>query len=296
VLGSLDARADVEVIAIATNLLKTLGLKNLNLNLNSVGNSSDRQAYRQALVDYLSQYQDELDPDSQDRLSRNPLRILDSKHPRTQEIVQDAPSILEYLGDDSRAHFEQVKQLLTALEIPYSLNPRLVRGLDYYTHTAFEIISDDLGAQATVCGGGRYDGLVQELGGPETPAVGWAIGLERLVILLQQLNSISGSTLDFYIVSKGNLAESQALILAQKLRTNGFAVELDLSGSAFGKQFKRADRSGAVACLVLGDAEAEQQTLKLKWLKTGEETTLNQSDLFDKIDQFRQQIKSLKKT
>lgn len=294
VLGSRDARADVEVIAIATNLLTTLGLKNLNLNLNSVGNSSDRQAYRQALVDYLSQYQDELDPDSQDRLSRNPLRILDSKDPRTQEIVQDAPSILEYLGDDSRAHFEQVKQLLTALEIPYSLNPRLVRGLDYYTHTAFEIISDDLGAQATVCGGGRYDGLVQELGGPETPAVGWAIGLERLVILLQQLNSLASSSLDFYIVSRGNLAESQALILAQKLRKNGLAVELDLSGSAFGKQFKRADRSGAVACLVLGDAEAEQQTLKLKWLKTGEETTLNQSDLFDKIDHFRQQIQTLK--
>lgn len=294
VLGSRDARADVEVIAIATNLLTTLGLKNLNLNLNSVGNSSDRQAYRQALVDYLTQYQDELDPDSQDRLSRNPLRILDSKDPRTQEIVQDAPSILEYLGDDSRAHFEQVKQLLTSLEIPYSLNPRLVRGLDYYTHTAFEIISDDLGAQATVCGGGRYDGLVQELGGPETPAVGWAIGLERLVILLQQLNFIPSSSLDFYIVSRGNLAESQALILAQKLRKNGLAVELDLSGSAFGKQLKRADRSGAVACLVLGDSEAEQQTIKLKWLKTGEETTLNQSDLFDKIDQFRQQIQTLK--
>ena len=294
VLGSRDARADVEVIAIATHLLQKLGLKNLNLNLNSVGNSTDRQAYRQALVDYLTQYQDELDPDSQDRLSRNPLRILDSKDQRTQEIVQDAPSILEYLGEDSRAHFEQVKQLLTALEIPYSLNPRLVRGLDYYTHTAFEIISDDLGAQATVCGGGRYDGLVQELGGPETPAVGWAIGLERLVILLQQLNSLPGSSLDFYMVSRGNLAESQALILTQKLRQNGFSVELDLSGSAVGKQFKRADRSGAVACLVLGDAEAQQQTLKLKWLKTGEEITINQSDLFDKIDHFREKIQTLK--
>jgi histidyl-tRNA synthetase len=138
----------------------------------------------------------------------------------------------------------------------------------------------------------------QQVGGLDCRPVSVEItyGLERLVILLKQLNSIYGTTLDFYIVSKGNLAESQALILAQKLRTNGFAVELDLSGSAFGKQFKRADRSGAVACLVLGDAEAEQQTLKLKWLKTGEETTLNQSDLFDKIDQFRQQIKSLKKT
>ncbi len=294
VLGSHDARADVEVIAIATHLLNTLGLKNLHLNLNSVGNPSDRQAYRQALIDYFTTYKDDLDPDSQDRLTRNPLRILDSKDKKTQEIVQNAPSILDYLGEDSQSHFEQVKQLLTELEIPYTINPRLVRGLDYYTHTAFEIISDDLGAQATVCGGGRYDGLVQELGGPETPAVGWAIGLERLTILLQQLKSVPSSTLDFYIVSKGNLAEPQALILAQKLRQTGFSVELDLSGSAFGKQFKRADRSGAIGCLVLGDVEAEQKTLKLKWLKTSEEIAIAQSDLIEKAEDFQQKIKSFR--
>ncbi|HEY9836218.1 MAG TPA: histidine--tRNA ligase, partial [Vampirovibrionales bacterium] len=177
VLGTADPRADVEAIAIATDILQTLGLKNLHLDLNSVGNSEDRQRYREALIAYLTPYQGELDADSQDRLTRNPLRILDSKDKRTGEIVQDAPKLGDYLCDDSKRHFERVQNLLTQLGIPYQLNHRLVRGLDYYSHTAFEIISDDLGAQATVCGGGRYDNLVSQLGGPDTPAVGWAIGL-----------------------------------------------------------------------------------------------------------------------
>lgn len=294
VLGSADPRADVEVIAIAADILQSVGIKNLHLNLNSVGNPDDRQNYRQALIDYLTPYKDELDPDSQDRLNRNPLRILDSKVTRTQEIAQDAPNILDYLGEKSRRHFEQVQQLLTDLGISYTLNPRLVRGLDYYTHTAFEIISDDLGAQATVCGGGRYDGLVKELGGPDTPAVGWAIGLERLIILLQEMQNVPKENLDFYLVSKGNIAEPQALILAQKLRHNGFSVEIDLSASAFGKQFKRADKSGAVACLILGDAEVTNTTVQLKWLKTGEQISISQSDLLEKVDQFRSQIDAMK--
>ena len=290
VIGSADPRADAEVIAIATDILKTLGLSNLNLDLNSVGNPEDRQQYREALVNYLTPYKDELDKDSQERLTRNPMRILDSKDKRTQEIAADAPSILDYLGSDSKRHFEQVKQLLSDLKISYKLNPRLVRGLDYYTHTAFEIQSDDLGAQATVCGGGRYDGLVEELGAAKTPAVGWAIGLERLILLLQQLSNPSLEALDFYVVSKGEAAEAQALKLAQKLRQVGFAVELDLSGSAFGKQFKRADRSGAVACLVLGDTEAEQQTVNLKWLKSKEQEAIAQADLLEKADELRQRI------
>ncbi len=292
VLGSNNPRADVEVIAIATNILQALGLKNLHLDLNSVGDLEDRGRYRQALIDYLTPYKDELDADSQDRLSRNPLRILDSKDKRTQEITQNAPSILDYLGEQSRTHFDKVQQLLTGLEISYTLNPRLVRGLDYYTHTAFEIISDDLGAQATVCGGGRYDGLVQELGGPDTSAVGWAMGLERLILLLQQLQNLPQSELDFYIVSRGESAEPQATILAQKLRQAEFSVEVDLSGSAFGKQFKRADRSGAVACLVLGDAEAENQTVNLKWLKTGEQDKIPQSDLLTKTEEIRSKIQA----
>ncbi|WP_250122185.1 histidine--tRNA ligase [Chroococcidiopsis sp. CCMEE 29] len=294
VLGSADPRADAEVIAIATDILQSLGLKNLRLDLNSVGNLEDRQNYRQALVNYLTPYKDELDPDSQERLSRNPLRILDSKDKRTQEIAQNAPSILDYLGSYSRHHFEQVQQLLSDLGIKYQLNPRLVRGLDYYTHTAFEIQSDDLGAQATVCGGGRYDGLVAQLGGPDTPAIGWAIGLERLILLLQQLQELPLSKLDFYVVSRGDRAETQALALAQKLRHAGFSVELDLSGSGFKKQFARADRSGAVACLILGDEEAEGQTVKLKWMASKEQQAIAQADLLAMADELRRQLDSLK--
>lgn len=290
VLGSADPRADAEVIAIATDILANLGLKNLRLNLNSVGNVEDRQHYRQALVDYLTPYKDDLDSDSQERLNRNPLRILDSKDERTQKIAQNAPSILDYLGEYSRSHFDRVQQLLSDLGINYQLNSRLVRGLDYYTHTAFEIQSDDLGAQATVCGGGRYDGLISQLGGVDTPAIGWAIGLERLIILLQQLQVPPLPVLDFYVVSRGYAAEAQALVLAQKLRHVGFSVELDLSGSGFKKQFTRADRSGAVACLIVGDEEAENQTVKLKWMASKEQQAIAQADLLAMTDELRHQI------
>jgi histidyl-tRNA synthetase len=180
--------------------------------------------------------------------------------------------------------------MLTNLGISYQLNPRLVRGLDYYTYTAFEIISDDLGAQATVCGGGRYDGLVKELGGPDTAAVGWAMGIERLIILLQKLQPLPAPKLDFYLVSRGEKAEQQSVLLAQKLRSAGFSVEIDLSGSAFGKQFKRADRSGAVGCLVLGDAEAENETVQLKWLASGEQSAIGQSELLAMRNELQQKI------
>lgn len=294
VLGSSDPRADVEAIAIASKILQTLGLKDLRLDINSVGNQEDRPRYRQALVDFLTPYKADLDPDSQDRLSRNPLRILDSKNPQTQKIVAAAPSILDYLSAESGRHFEKVQQHLSDLGIAYQLNPRLVRGLDYYTYTAFEIQSDDLGSQATVCAGGRYDGLVAQLGGPQTPGVGWGMGLERLILLLQKQQAALRPQLDFYLISRGELAEAQGLKLAYLLRQVGFAVELDLSGSAFNKQFKRADRSGAAACLVLGDAEAENQTVNLKWLKSGEQMAIAQSDLLEKSDELRNQLDSLK--
>jgi histidyl-tRNA synthetase len=290
VLGSADPRADVEVIALGTDILQALGLSNLSLALNSVGNGGDRQRYREALVAYLTPFKSELDPDSQDRLERNPLRILDSKAKRTQEIVQAAPSILNHLGDDSKRHFDQVQQLLTDLGITYQLTPTLVRGLDYYTHTAFEIQSGDLGAQATVCGGGRYDGLVEELGGLATPAVGWAMGLERLIILLQKIHQPPSNTPDFYLVSKGEKAEPQALILAQKLRQANFSVALDLSASAFGKQFKRADKSGAIACLVLGDGEVEAGTVQVKWLADKQQETLNLNDFLDNLAELKQRL------
>ena len=233
----------------------------------------------------------DLDEDSRDRLTRNPLRILDSKDKRTQEIVIAAPSLLDYLSDDSQRHFDGVQQHLTNLGIPFNINPRLVRGLDYYTHTAFEIQSSDLGAQATVCGGGRYDGLVAQLGGPETPAIGFGMGLERLIILLEQMERHSTTPeLDVYLISKGEKAEFQSAQLANQLRKHGYSVEVDLSGSAFGKQFKRADRSGAVVGLILGDAEAEADKVQIKWLASGEQDELSQSKLLNQADKLKLQI------
>jgi len=290
ILGSADPRADVEVIAIATDLLQTLGLKTLNLDLNSVGTPSDRANYREALINYFTPHKADLDPDSQDRLTRNPLRILDSKDEKTQAIVREAPSILDYLSPDSQRRFEQVQQGLSDLGIAFKLNPRLVRGLDYYTHTAFEIQSSDLGAQATVCGGGRYDGLVRELGGPDTPAIGWGMGMERLILLMRKLTEPTTPLLDFYVVSRGEQAEAQALKLAQTLRRLEFAAELDLSSSAFGKQFKRADRSGALACLIIGDDEAAAETVKLKWLGSGEQSAIAQSELPGMAEDLRHKL------
>ena len=295
-IGSDAPRGDAEVIALATDILQSLGLKNLALDINSVGNGEDRASYRETLINYLEPYKDDLDEDSKERLTRNPLRILDSKDPKTQEIAQNAPKIIDSLSAESKKHFDTVLQLLTDLDIKYQINHCLVRGLDYYTHTAFEIKSDDLGAQATVCGGGRYDGLVKELGGPQTQAVGWAIGMERLVLLLQQLKSNPVNTPDLYIVSRGEAAEAQSLIMAQKLRNAGLGVELDLSGSAFGKQFKRADRSGAVACLVLGDAEAENKSVNLKWLASGEQQAIAQNDLLGTIEELKVKIAELKRS
>jgi histidyl-tRNA synthetase len=290
--GSRDPRADAEVIAIANQILQALGLRSLTLDLNSVGDRDDRQRYRDALVAFLSPHKADLDADSKDRLERNPLRILDSKDANTQAIVQDAPSLLDYLSEDSRRHFERVQQCLTDLGITYQINPRLVRGLDYYTHTAFEIQSADLGAQATVCGGGRYDGLVAQLGGPETPAIGWAIGLERLTLLVKQLQTQATPGTDLYVVSRGDAAETAALRLTHQLRLAGLAVDMDLSGSAFGKQFKRADRSGAAACLILGEDEAAQGTVQLKWLATGEQSAQSQAALLENVADLAAQVQA----
>ncbi len=292
ILGTAAARADVEAIAVATDILRQLGLQNLTLQLNSIGDKGDRQKYREALVAYLTPYRLELDPDSQDRLARNPLRILDSKDARTQEILKGAPSMLDFLNPEAQVRFERVQSLLTDLAIPYQINPLLVRGLDYYSHTVFEIQSADLGAQATVIGGGRYDHLVAELGGPETPAIGWAMGLERLILLLKQLQPLPPATVDFYVVSRGEFAEAQAMLLSQQLRQQGFTVEMDVSGSAFGKQFKRADRSGAVACLILGDTEAETRTVQVKWMATGEQAAIAQSELSAYLHQQQPALKA----
>jgi len=282
-LGFADARSDVEAIAIAWDLLADLGVQELALELNSLGSADDRALYRQQLVAWLEQRRDQLDPDSQDRLARNPLRILDSKNPTTQALLQDAPTLAAALAPESRERFERVQEGLTALEIPFQLNPRLVRGLDYYSHTAFEITSSQLGAQATVCGGGRYNSLVEQLGGAPTPAIGWALGVERLVMLLAQVGESQATAPDIYVVSRGGLAEGQALVLARQLRRSGRAVELDLSGSAFGKQLKRADRSGARWAVVIGEDEAQVGQVIVKNLQEQTEQPMAAAELLSQF-------------
>ena len=278
-LGLADPRSDVEAIAIAWDLLADLGVGGLCLEINSLGDHDDRVRYRETLVAYLEQHREQLDPDSQQRLISNPLRILDAKDAGTQGVLDGAPSLLDTLSSGSRARFDQVLTALAALEIPFRLNPRLVRGLDYYGHTAFEITSSQLGAQATVCGGGRYDGLVQQLGGPEAPAIGWALGMERLALLLAQsagsgAPAASPAVPDLYLVSRGDAAEAMALPVARQCRSAGLAVEIDASGAAFGKQFKRADRSGARWAVVIGDQEAAEGVVVLKDLRDPEGSDL----------------------
>ena len=297
-LGAGSARSDVEVIALAWDLLAQLGVGGLELEINSLGTPEDRQAYRQALVAWLEQRMDQLDPDSQARLTTNPLRILDSKNPGTQALLEQAPTLADALSPDSRVRFAAVQEGLTALGIPYRLNPRLVRGLDYYGHTAFEITSDQLGAQATVCGGGRYDGLIGQLGGPATPAIGWALGMERLLLVLEAAAQadpqgpaarlVRPPAPDAYLVNRGERAESAGLSLARALRQHGLMVELDSSGSAFGKQFKRAVRSGARWALVLGDEEVERGEVRLKPLnQQSEESTVALSGIAAMVELLR---------
>lgn len=278
-LGSSDPRADAEAIAVAVDILRELGLTNLSVSINSVGRGDDRAAYRDALIEYLTPFKTELDADSQDRLTRNPLRVLDSKDSRTREITADAPKLIDHLSAASKEHFDLVLSQLQQLGIEYVIDHKLVRGLDYYTHTAFEIQSNDLGAQNAVCGGGRYDGLIAELGGPETPAVGWAMGLERIAILLQQQGFTAQGLLDAYAISRGRAAEDAALAIVQELRQSGIATGLDLSGGKFAKQFKRADRSGATWALVLGDDEVSRNVVQVKHLQSGEQTEVSRSEL-----------------
>jgi histidyl-tRNA synthetase len=265
-LGVADAGSDAEAIAIAWDLLADLGVGGLELEINSLGTPEDRQRYRAELVSWLEAHHDQLDPDSQNRISTNPLRVLDSKNPDTQTLLAGAPTLADALAGESHERFARVRLALEALGIPFVLNPRLVRGLDYYGHTAFEITSNQLGAQATVCGGGRYDGLVEQLGGPATPAVGWALGMERLVLLLSQTPAAepAAGVPDLYVISRGEAAEVQALVLTRQARQAGLAVERDASGGAFGKQFKRADRSGAPWAAVIGDSEAADGEVVLK--------------------------------
>lgn len=263
---------DAELILLSARLWQQLGISDaLTLELNSIGNSESRGRYRQALVDYLSQYKDQLDADSQRRLDTNPMRILDSKVPETQALLSDAPLLSDYLDDASKAHFDGLCARLDAAGLGYTLNPKLVRGLDYYGLTVFEWTTTALGAQGTVCAGGRYDGLVQQLGGKATPAVGFAMGLERLCLLLETLEALPESKplADVYIIANGEAREVRALSLAESLRDALPAVKvvLNCGGGSFKSQFKKADKSGAAVAVVLGEDELANEQVTVKVLR-----------------------------
>lgn len=281
---------DAELLILTARLWKALGLApHVRLEINSIGTSEARKAYRQALVDYLSNYRDRLDEDSLRRLETNPLRILDSKAPETQAILQDAPDLVDYLDEASIEHFAGLKQRLELAGIEYTVNSRLVRGLDYYGKTVFEWVTDSLGAQGTVCAGGRYDGLVEQLGGKPTPAVGFAMGIERLVLMLETLErvpaSVSGDA-DVYVMGMGEAGEAEALKVSEALRESMAkqVIVLHCGGGSFKSQMKKADRSGARYALIIGDNEVESRTVSLKPLRSeGEQQAVSQSELADTL-------------
>jgi histidyl-tRNA synthetase len=281
---------DAELILLSARLWRELGISDaLTLELNSIGNSESRATYRQALVDYLSGFKDELDEDSQRRLLTNPLRVLDSKDPKTRELLINAPVLSDYLDETSRTHFNGLCARLDAAGITYKLNTQLVRGLDYYGLTVFEWTTDKLGAQGTVCAGGRYDGLVEQLGGKPTPAVGFAMGIERLCLMLETLAVApeAAAQADIFIVSMGDKAEIEALKIAEQLRDamNDVRVVVNCGGGSFKSQFKKADKSGASLAIVVGEDELADDKVALKSLRVaqGEQQLVALPDLIDHI-------------
>ncbi len=281
--GMKGADIEAELILMTARLWKMLGLTDVvSLELNSLGELPARQAYREALVDYLTQHLDQLDDDSKRRLTTNPLRVLDSKDPKTQAVLVNAPTLADYLDDESRQHMQTLTAVLTAAGVKYTLNPRLVRGLDYYNKTVFEWVTSALGSQGTVCAGGRYDGLVTQLGGQATPAVGFAIGLERLVLLLDTLKGQGqlSSDSDIYLLAD-ETAVQQALLVAETLRNSltNYRIVTHCGGGSFKSQMKKADKTGAVVALILGQDELVQQTITVKWLQKGEQLSLPQAEL-----------------
>ncbi len=287
-VGSSSPRADAEVISLAKSVLDRVGLQNIALNINSIGCPECREKYRQALRDYFEPHKDELCHTCQERLDKNPMRLLDCKSAEDQAIAKDAPVILDYLCDDCKAHFEKLKEYLTEMGIDFSVNPRIVRGLDYYTRTVFEFITTEIGAQGTVCGGGRYDGLIEELGGAKTAALGFGMGLERLLLVMQKqgCDFIEEKTCDLYIATMGENAVKKALSMTTALRDEGFFVEYDLVERGLKPQMKYADKIGAKFVIVLGDNEIESGSAKLKNMATGEQTDISLGD--ELTEQFSQ--------
>lgn len=282
-IGTKSARADADIIALAKSVIDRMGLKNIQLNINSIGCPECRAKYHKALVEYFTPHKDELCETCQERLTKNPMRIIDCKSPICSAIAKDAPVILDYLCDECKAHFEELQKNLRAMGIDYSINPKIVRGLDYYTKTVFEFITTDIGAQGTVCGGGRYDGLIEMLGGAPTPALGFGMGLERLILTMQSqgVEFEEPSGCEIYIAPMGERAATAAASLIASLREDGFYAEYDLVGRSLKAQMKYADKIGAKFVVVLGDNELDEKKVNVKNMTTGEQTSLPLDESFN---------------
>lgn len=277
---------DVELIALSARIWEQLGIEGLELQINSLGSQQARLAYREQLVSYLTSRLDELDEDSRRRLTTNPLRVLDTKNPDMQDVVAKAPKLMDALDEESKLHFEQLCAHLEDLGIEYIVNPNLVRGLDYYNRTVFEWVSKDLGAQGTVCAGGRYDGLVEQIGGKPTPAVGFALGIERLMALLIDQQTVNEEMpADIFMVLSGEQVQRPGLVLAEMLRDSlpQLSVQMNCGGGSFKSQFKKADKSGAAYAIILGDDEVTQRQVTIKPLR---DTTEQHSLAWDELVNF----------
>ncbi len=296
VFGAADSSADAELIALASDIFECLGIRGLRLELNSIGCPKCRANYHAALKEYFAGHQEQLCGTCLERLARNPMRILDCKNPECAKLAADSPTIQEYLCNDCRDHFEHLKGYLDHAQISYTVNPRIVRGLDYYTRTVFEFISNDLGAQSTVCGGGRYDGLMKEMGGPDTPALGFAIGLERLMMILQaqEIAMPDRPVCEIYIAAIGERAQKKAFALVRELRQAGVAAQFDICARSIKAQMKYADKIGAQCSMVLGDNELDTGRAVLKGMKSGKqrEIGINESFLHDYVHTYTDMLES----
>ena len=279
-LGTASPAADAEVISLADQVFGMLGVENLSLEINSIGCPECRKAYHSALKEYFENKKDELCPTCLDRLERNPMRILDCKSPICAEIAANAPTVLDYICDDCREHFESVKKYLDAMYIEYTVNPHIVRGLDYYTRTVFEFVSKEIGAQGTVCGGGRYDGLVEELGGKHTPSLGFAMGLERLMLLMKAQNTPmpEETPCEIFVATMGDDAHLRAAQLVNELRCEGIKAQFDVVGRSLKAQMKYADKIKAVHTVVIGDDELKNGKVTVKCMADGQSFEMDLED------------------
>lgn len=291
-IGSADPAIDAEVIALAMSLYRSMGLQKLKLTVNSLGDKESRSAHREALVNHFKPRIGEFCQDCQNRLEKNPMRILDCKQDREHELMKSAPSIIDYLNDDSKTYFEKVQKYLKNLDIDFIVDPNLVRGLDYYNHTAFEIMSDSegFGAITTLCGGGRYNGLTEEIGGPEAPGIGFALSIERFIAALEaeKVDLPLNKAIDCYLVSLGEEAKDYTVSLLQKLRMAGYSAERDYLDRKIKAQFKAADRSNAKFVAVLGEDELKANKINVKSMESGEQTELSLDSFIEKFTELYQ--------